>query len=318
MYDSVVTGSAGFIGSHLVDRLVERGDRVLGIDSFDDYYARPAKRANLESALASPRFTLWERDLRTVRLGARLDRDTVVYHLAGQPGVRGSWGSRFARYVENNILASQHLFEDLARARRKNRLVYASSSSVYGVQPEGPMSETALPHPISPYGMTKLAVEHLAEAYRGSNALPITSLRFFSVYGPRQRPDMAFHLFFRAVARGRSIDVNGDGRQRRDFTFVGDIVDGVVAAGERPVESAILNLGAGRPVPLATTIRTIGKITGRQPKLRHRPLPAGDPRATWADVRRASRELRYRPRVSLEEGLTRQWEWQRTAPGGIS
>ena len=313
-----MTGSAGFIGSHLTDRLLEQGDRVLGIDSFDSYYGRRQKLSNLSEAFAHPRFTLVRGDLKTLRWGRHLSRGTRVYHLAAQPGVRGSWGENFHRYVENNILATQSVFETVAAAGWRNRIVYASSSSIYGEQPAGAMPEAARPNPISPYGMTKLAGEHLARAYAEAYQLPIVSARFFTVYGPRQRPDMAFHRFFGAAMARRPIEVFGTGRQLRDFTYVSDIVDGVVRAAESNTAEPVLNLGRGSPVRLSEAVRGIAEVTGRKLKIVRRALPAGDPSATWADTRLARREIGYRPRVRLPEGLGRQWEWQKRLRGGSS
>ena len=310
LFDSVVTGSAGFIGSALVDRLLASGERVLGIDSFDPYYSRRAKSANLAGARSNPRFRQETRDLVRCSLRRNLDRETVVYHLAGQPGVQASWGNAFGRYVRNNVVATQRLFEEVARAGFKNRIIYASSSSIYGEQPAGKMGESAVPHPVSPYGVTKLAGEHLAGVYRVAQGLPITSLRFFSVYGPRQRPDLAFYQFFDAVRADRPIGVLGTGEQRRDFTYIDDIIEGVMRAARAHPRSSVLNLGAGRPTRILDAISDIGHIVGREPRLRHRPLPPGDPPLTWADIRRAREEIGYRPRVLLREGLRRQWEWQ--------
>ncbi len=309
VYDSVVTGAAGFIGSHLAERLVDRGDRVLGIDSFDSYYPRRAKLRNLAHLTGSPRFELRRADLRRIRLERHLAPGTTVYHLAGQPGVRGSWGSRFDQYADNNILATQALLEGLARAGGRNRLVYGSSSSIYGVQPSGAMGEEAVPNPISPYGMTKLAAEHLGRAYARAHSLPFVALRFFTVYGPRQRPDMAFHRFFRAARAGRPLQLFGTGRQLRDFTYVSDTVDGLVRAGAPGGPVGTFNLGRGSPVRLMAAMREIQRIVGSEVPLERGPRPAGDPDVTWADIRRATKAFGYRPRVELAEGLRHQWAW---------
>jgi nucleoside-diphosphate-sugar epimerase len=309
VHDSLVTGCAGFIGSHLVERLIDRGDRVVGIDSFDDYYAPEAKRRNLAQVAHHPRFTLLEGNVRELPLRHYLHSGILVCHLAAQPGVRGSWGKDFHRYVENNVLATQMLLEAVKEAKADARFIYASSSSIYGEAPGGPTSEDTLPRPISPYGMTKLAGEHLTRLYGRVGGLTTVSLRFFTVYGPRQRPDMAFHRFFRAVLDGRPIEVYGDGRQLRDFTFVGDIVEGILAASEADGTSEVYNLGGGDPVPLETAIRYVGKAAGKAPQIQSLPVQAGDPQATWADIRRARRALHFRPRVSLREGLERQWQW---------
>lgn len=320
MYDVVVTGCAGFIGSTLCERLVNRGDRVLGIDSFDDYYSPKAKRRNLVSLADHPKFTLLQGNLRELPLRRRLHRGIRIIHLAAQPGVRGSWGKKFHRYVENNVYATQSILETLKLAAVPARFVYASSSSIYGEAPGGPAAEDCLPRPISPYGMTKLAGEHLTRLYSRTGSLSSVCLRFFTVYGPRQRPDMAFHKFFRAVQDGQPIQVYGNGRQMRDFTFVDDIVDGVLAAAETSGKGEVFNLGGGAPVPLEKAIQYVGEAAGQRPTIRRAPPQAGDPQATWADIRRARRLLRFRPRVSLREGLKRQWQWQSSeaahGPGG--
>jgi UDP-glucuronate 4-epimerase len=316
LFDSLVTGTAGFIGSHLTEALLERGDRVLGVDSFDPYYDRRLKRRNLKTALANPRFRFVEADLLKFPLEKHLNRGSRIYHLAGQPGVRGSWGEEFHRYARNNILATQAVYEAASRSGKKVRVVYASSSSIYGDQPSGAMSEGALPNPISPYGVTKLAGEHLGRLYAKAKGLSVTSLRFFTVYGPRQRPDMAFNRFIAAVTRGQSIDIYGDGRQLRDFTYVSDIVAGILAAGTVDSPSTIYNLGGSSPVPLGDAVRTLAKVCDLPVRISRRPLPLGDPRATWADTRRAHRELGFRARVRLPEGLAAQLAWQVGTPRG--
>jgi len=312
--DSVVTGAAGFIGSQLAESLLERGDRVVGIDSFDPFYAARTKRRNLETALGNPRYRFIRADLLGYRLDRLLADGPVVYHLAAQAGVRGSWGKRFSGYARNNLLATQAVFESSVRSHRPARVVYASSSSVYGDQPPGASDEDALPNPVSPYGVTKLAAEHLGRTYAKSYGLTVTALRFFTVYGPRQRPDMAFNRFIEAIRRGRAIEVYGRGRQLRDFTFVSDIVAGLVAAGEVRDPSPVYNLGGGSPVTLSEALRTLSKVSGHTLLMHHRPLPPGDAKATWADIRRARKELGFRPRVKLREGLAAQWAAQTGTP----
>jgi nucleoside-diphosphate-sugar epimerase len=311
MYDAVVTGCAGFIGSHVAEGLIDRGDRVLGIDSFDDYYAGAMKEANLARLAPNDNFTLVRGDVRTLPLAKYFDRGTTIFHLAAQPGVRGSWGSNFSRYVENNILATQALLEARVGAGGSGRFVYASSSSVYGEPQSGAVTEESPTRPISPYGMTKLAGENLVRLYGRTRGLSSVSLRFFTVFGPRQRPDMAFHKFFRAVESDQPIEVYGDGRQLRDFTFVGDIVSGILAASSSDAPEEVFNLGGGSPVELMTAIQNLGEVAGAEPHVEHQKAQVGDPRVTWADISQAHRVLGFRPRVSLREGLERQWEWQR-------
>ena len=264
---TVVTGCAGFIGSHLCDRLLADGKVVVGIDSFEDYYPRAQKEANLAVARSDPRFTLCDADIldladerRTAgrsRLEDLLEGADCVYHLAAQAGVRASWGSSFDVYARNNVLATQRLLEACVAAGVP-KVIYASSSSIYGDQDVLPLVETARPEPRSPYGVTKLAGEHLCGLYHANRGLDTTALRFFTVYGPRQRPDMAFHKFIRALLEGREIVIYGDGTQTRDFTYIEDIVDGLVRAREAP-GGAVMNLGGGNRVSLSEAIKRLGR-----------------------------------------------------------
>ncbi len=315
----VVTGAAGFIGSRLVRRLLAEGQSVVGIDSFDDYYARAAKERNLTEVRRNPNFRLVERDLLGFDPSTVWEPGCRIFHLAAQPGVRGSWGAHFERYLRNNVLVTQRLLEASVRVR-PTRFVYASSSSIYGEQPAGPTPETATPNPISPYGVTKLAGEHLVGLYARAHDLSAASLRFFTVYGPGQRPDMAFHRFIEAVRLGKAITLYGDGRQTRDFTFVDDIVDGVLAAGQTEKADGAINLGGGTPAGLSEVLRILGELAGHPVETQSGDAPPGDPRATWADTRRARELLHFQPRVSLADGLRRQWAWQTSAdamaPGG--
>src|SRR5436189_389571 len=252
----VVTGAAGFIGSHLCERRLGDGHEVIGIDSFSDYYERGRKEQNLETLRRDGRFTLEELDLVAAHLSKPLRGAKVVFHLAGQPGVRPSWGGHFDRYVQDNIVATQRLLEAL-REVAVERLVFASSSSVYGDAEMFPTKETALPRPVSPYGMTKLAAEHLTFVYLRNFGIPATSLRYFTVYGPRQRPDMAFARFMDALAEGHEIETYGDGEQTRAFTFVSDAVDGTVKAASADVVGQIVNLGGGSRVTINRVLATL-------------------------------------------------------------
>lgn len=312
-----MTGAAGFIGSHLVEHLLDRGTRVVGIDDFDAYYPAAMKRSNLARVRDHRSFTLLRRDLLHVDLRPLVRPGTAIFHLAGQPGVRPSWGRPFDRYVRNNIRVTQHLLE-MARRVHPARFVYASSSSIYGAQPERPLPETTLPRPISPYGVTKLAAEHLVRVYRAAYGLPAVSLRFFTVFGSRQRPDMAFHRFFEAALRRRPIVVFGDGSQKRDFTHVSDIVRGLAASADPAAPGEVYNLGGGSPATLSESLRRIQEVSGIELNLGRKPLPVGDPPSTWADTRRAAMDLGFRPQVSLREGLEEQWAWHsdRARPGG--
>src|SRR5438128_4366054 len=304
----VVTGAAGFIGSHLCERLLADGHEVIGIDSFSDYYERGRKEQNLETLRRDGRFTLEELDLVAADLSKPLRGAKVVYHLAGQPGVRPSWGGHFDRYVQDNIVATQRLLEAL-REVAVERLAFASSSSVYGDAEMFPTKETALPRPVSPYGMTKLAAEHLAFVYSRNFGVPTTSLRYFTVYGPRQRPDMAFSRFMEAMAENQEIEIFGDGEQTREFTYVSDAVDGTIKAASADVVGQIINLGGGSRVSVNRVLDTLEDISGIKPRRRHLPAAPGEPRHTGASINLARERLGWEPRVSLRDGLTKQWEW---------
>src|SRR5437588_10952735 len=308
----VVTGAAGFIGSHLCERLLADGHEVVGIDSFSDFYARERKDENLRRARAHPAFTLEMADLVDADLRRILDGSTVVFHLAGQTGVRPSWGGHFDRYVHDNIVATQRLLESL-RETPVQRLVFASSSSVYGDAERFPTKETALPRPVSPYGMTKLAAEHLTFVYMRNFGIPATSLRYFTVYGPRQRPDMAFCRFMEALVEEQEIEIFGDGEQTREFTYVSEAVDGTVKAASADVVGQIINLGGGSRVTVNRVLDTLEDISRIKVRRRHLPAAAGDPRHTGASINLARERLGWEPRVSLREGLARQWGWFREA-----
>jgi nucleoside-diphosphate-sugar epimerase len=304
----VVTGAAGFIGSHLCERLLADGHEVVGIDSFADNYARPRKEKNLEVAVEHPSFVFEELDLvhsyvRKVLRGAK-----VVFHLAGQPGVHPSWGDHFDRYVQDNIVATQRVLEAL-RSVEIDRFVFASSSSVYGDAEMFPTRETALPRPVSPYGMTKLAAEHLAFVYMRNFGVPVTSLRYFAVYGPRQRPDAAFFRFMEALVDNKEIEIFGDGEQTREFTYVSDAVDATVKAASADAVGLIINLGGGSRVTVNRVLATLEEISGIHARRQFLPAAPGDPKHTGASINVARERLGWEPRVSLREGLTRQWRW---------
>jgi nucleoside-diphosphate-sugar epimerase len=306
---ALVTGVAGFIGSHLGERLVALGHEVVGVDRFSDYYPRDAKEKNLADLRRLPAFSLVEADLADADLDRLLEGVDVVFHQAAQAGVRASWGTSFESYVRDNVLGTQRLLE-AARARGVKKVVCASSSSVYGDRAELPMRETGLPRPFSPYGVTKLAAEHLAELYRQNFGVPTVSLRYFTVYGPRQRPDMGFYKFIEAMLDRRPIGVFGDGEQTRDFTFVADAVEANVRAMADGVVG-VFNIGGGSRVTLREVFETLGGIVGAPPVLDRRPAEAGDVRHTWADTSAARAALGYAPAVGLEEGLAAQVAWHR-------
>jgi UDP-glucose 4-epimerase len=307
----IVTGAAGFIGSHLSEALVDQGFRVTGIDRFSDFYPRGRKLANVSALRKSTRFRLVEADLASVSLEKHLKDAEYVFHLAAQPGVRTSWGSAFTVYVNDNVLATQRLLE-AAKSSEIKRLILASSSSVYGDSERFPTPEDAIPRPISPYGVTKLAAENLCSTYFKNYGVETVSLRYFTVYGPRQRPDMAFSRFIIQALKNRPIQVFGDGDQIRDFTFVDDIVQGTISAMERGTPGTVLNLGGGSPRKLSDVIDLIAKLVGRECKIEHKPPQRGDIRKTSADISRARAELGYSPKTDIEKGLRAEVDWYRT------
>jgi len=324
----LVTGTAGFIGSTLAEALLAQGHEVVGIDCFTGYYSRSIKEANLSRLLNQEEFSFLECDLLETdlvavlaggkRFRAALARSLVgkaseppvdyIFHLAAQAGVRASWGNSFEIYTRNNILATQRLLE-AARQVRPRKFVYASSSSIYGDAECCPTFETLTPRPVSPYGVSKLAAEHLCFLYNRNYGIPAAALRYFTVYGPRQRPDMAFHRFIRAIEQGQEIEVYGDGEQTRDFTFVEDAVRGTIAAAFADCAGEVFNLGGGSPVTVNEIIATIESVLGERAKVRHLPEQKGDVRHTSADTSKAKTILAYEPQVGLQEGLSREATW---------
>jgi UDP-glucose 4-epimerase len=304
----VVTGAAGFIGSRLAARLLAAGHSVAGVDCFTDYYPRPIKEGNLAPLRTSPSFLFLPEDLNVMDLDRLLDGADAVFHFAAQAGVRASWGTSFEAYLAHNIRATQRLLE-AARGRSLRRFVFASSSSVYGATPDLPMRETSPVHPLSPYGVTKLSAEHLCLLYHRNYGLPALALRFFTVYGPGQRPDMAFHRFFLAMAGDREITVYGDGGQTRDFTYVDDIVAASVAALERGRPGEVYNVGGGHRERLADVIRIMEEVAGRKARVVHLEAQKGDVPDTLAEIGKARAELGYAPRTALPDGLREEWTW---------
>jgi nucleoside-diphosphate-sugar epimerase len=306
---ALVTGCAGFIGSTLVERLLADGAEVIGIDAFTDYYPRPAKERNLGAARQHPRFEFIEASLKDVDLRARMHDRTHLFHLAAQAGVRKSWGRDFTVYSINNIEATQLLLEAAKTAPALERLVYSSSSSVYGDRVPMPMREDALPEPVSPYGVSKLAAEQLCYLYFANFGVPTVSLRYFTVYGPRQRPDMAFHKFLRAAIADEPITLYGDGDQTRDFTFVADAVNANILAATRGIAGRVYNIGGGSRVSINDVLHMVERVAGRRPRITIDPVQKGDMRHTYADTSRAHTELGYAPTVGLEAGLAAEYQW---------
>jgi len=314
---ALVTGCAGFIGSHLSAALLDKGAAVVGVDSFTDYYPRAFKERNLEENKLREGFRFAETAIQTADLPALLDGVTHVFHLAAQAGVRKSWGQDFQTYTVNNVEATQRLLEACVD-RPIERFVHASSSSVYGDRVAIPMREDALPQPVSPYGVTKMAAEQLGYLYHVNYGVPVVAMRYFTVYGPRQRPDMAFHRFIKAALADEPIQLYGDGGQTRDFTFVADAVAATVAAGERGVNGRSYNIGGGSRVSMNDVIAIIEKIAGRSLKITREGAQKGDMRDTYADTTLARQDLGFTPKVSLEEGIQAEYRWLSMLPVSTS
>lgn len=310
---ALVTGAAGFIGSHLTSALLDRGAEVTGIDSFTDYYPRFIKEANLAVNAGRPGFRVIEGSLQHADLAALLEGKTHVFHLAAQAGVRKSWGADFRVYTDNNVDATQRLLEACV-GRPLHRFVYASSSSVYGDNVSIPMREDAVPLPVSPYGVTKLAAEQLCYLYFVNHKVPATSVRYFTVYGPRQRPDMAFHRFLKAALRGDPVTLYGDGEQTRDFTYVTDAVAATMAAGDKGVPGRAYNIGGGSRVSVNQLFGLIERLAGKPLNIRREPAQKGDMRDTFADSTLARQDLGFAPQVTLEQGLEAEYRWLASTP----
>ena len=301
---TLVTGCAGFIGSHLVDKLLEQGYEVIGMDCFTDYYSREIKEANISNALKNKNFKFIEEDILNMNEYPEVD---YVFHLAAQAGVRASWGKSFEIYTRNNVQATQKLLE-FYKERKIKKFVYASSSSVYG-DAKLPMKEDSLLKPISPYGVTKLAGENLCYLYWKNYGVPTVSLRYFTVYGPRQRPDMAIHKSVKAIFKGDEIIVFGDGTQTRDFTYVDDAAEANILAAESNSVGETFNIGGGSRISVNELIKIMEDIIGKKVRRKNVEKQKGDVRDTLADVSKAKTELRWMPKVKIEEGLKRFVDW---------
>ena len=300
---ALVTGCAGFIGSHLTERLLRDGFDVIGIDCFTDYYSRTYKDKNIKKALENERFNLIEQDIASIDVFPAVD---YVFHQAAQAGVRKSWGGDFEVYTRDNILATQRLLEYYKDCKIK-KFVYASSSSVYG-DCELPMKETRMLKPVSPYGVTKLAAENLCYLYYTNYGVPTASLRYFTVYGPRQRPDMAIHIFIRAILDGAEITVYGDGEQTRDFTFVDDVVEANMLAAMSGSQGEVFNVGGGTRISVNKLIKVMENVTGGRAVVRYIEKQRGDVKDTLADADKIGK-LGWKPRVGIEEGVRRFARW---------
>lgn len=306
---ALVTGCAGFVGSHLTESLLSDGHDVVGVDCFNDNYARQQKLDNLRAGQDWDAFQFVPIDLARGDLDDLIAEVDTVFHLAAEPGVRTSWGARFETYVRNNVSATHHVLEALARHPGR-RLVYASSSSIYGQAEKMPTREDTLPAPYSPYGVTKLTAEHLCAVYHANHGVETVTLRYFTVYGPRQRPDMAFNRFCRAVLTGDPVVLFGDGNQSRDFTYVADTVAATRAAANRSVAAGgVYNIGGGAQVTVNDVLETLEDLAGRPVPLTRARRESGDVRHTGADASRARAELRFCPQWSVRDGLEAELRW---------
>jgi nucleoside-diphosphate-sugar epimerase len=303
----LVTGAAGFIGSHLCEALLAEGHQVLGIDAFTDNYDPARKRANLALYAGHPHFSFLENNLLSLDLAQVVGKADWIFHLAARPGVRTSWGEDFSIYCEQNVLATQRLLETCLKLKPK-KVVFASSSSIYGDARRLPVKETSPQKPISPYGATKLMGEHLCRIYRTNYRVPVCALRYFTVYGPRQRSDMAFDLWISALLSGRPLPIFGDGKQIRDFTFVSDAVAATIAAAKSGKPGEAYNIAGGSQVSVKEVVALLEQITGRAAQVSWEEKPKGDARHTWADITLAKTRLGYSPKVDLLPGLTAQVE----------
>ena len=306
-----VTGAAGFIGSRIASKLVEQGHQVIGIDCFTDYYARDLKQMNLQGVGSAENFTFHDVNLLDFDFAGALSAGDVVFHLAAQPGVRASWGKEFEIYTTQNVLATQRVLEQIKDVGLR-RFIYAGSSSVYGDVNTFPMREDDHPRPVSPYGVTKLAAEHLCMLYFNNFGVPAVSLRYFTVFGPGQRPDMAFHRFCKALITDAPMPVFGNGKQTRDFTFVDDIVAGSIGAIGGDCSGQVINLGGGSRISLEECISILESISGKAARIDRSGMVKGDVRHTAADISKAKDLLGYDPQVPVEQGLEAEFKWMQT------
>ena len=307
----LVTGVAGFIGSHLAERLIKEGHKVIGVDCFTDYYPREIKESNIKKLRGDSAFDFHDADILEIDLENVLSNIDVVFHEAAQAGVRASWGANFKIYTENNVRATQRLLEAAKTARLK-KFIFASSSSIYGDAESYPTHEEMKPMPISPYGVTKLAAEHLCYLYYKNYGIPTISLRYFTVYGSRQRPDMAFHKFIKAILNNEEILGFGDGKQTRDFTYIDDIIDANISAMHTQVVGEVFNIGGGSRIIVNDTISIIERVCEKRAKKKYVEKQKGDVIHTAADISKAKELLGYEPKFDVEKGIANEVAWLRT------
>lgn len=308
MKTAVVTGVAGFIGSHLAEKLLENKIKVIGIDSFTNYYSKKIKKNNLINCLKNENFCFIQNNLMKIKLEPILKKTDYIFHHAAQPGVRSSWGIEFNTYVKNNILATQKLLEISKNVKSIKKIVIASSSSVYGNQ-KGIMSENSITKPESPYGATKLASENLGMIYHSNYNLPVICLRYFTVYGPRQRPDMAFTKFLLAAIRNKSLTIFGNGNQTRDFTFIDDIINANVLAMNSKTNGEIINIGGGHVISVNDILEIIENITSKKLKILYLENQKGDVKHTKASILKARKKLKYKPKTKIQKGIKSEYEY---------
>ena len=304
----IVTGAAGFIGSTLSEKLIEQGFYVIGIDSLNNNYSIKLKQSNLAGLLNNKNFEFVNSNIIDIDFSNKYSDIEAVFHQAATAGVRSSWGTNFREYTENNILATQHLLESFKDSRLK-KFIYASSSSVYGNSDTFPLKISTLTKPVSPYGVTKLAAENLVNSYYVNYGLPTVSLRYFTVYGPRQRPDMAFHIFLKSAIKNNQIDIFGNGEQIRDFTYIDDVVNANMLSLEFGVDGGIYNIGGGNNISINETLKLIESITNKSLNINYKDTQKGDVKQTQADISESRIQLRYEPGFDIKTGLENEYEW---------
>ncbi|HSG29968.1 MAG TPA: NAD-dependent epimerase/dehydratase family protein [Thermodesulfobacteriota bacterium] len=304
----IVTGAAGFIGSTLTEKLISQGFSVIGIDSVNDNYDVKIKNSNISGLLKNKNFKFINSNILDIDFGGKYSEIQAIFHQAATAGVRSSWGKNFRDYTENNIMATQHLLESFKDSGLK-KFIYASSSSVYGNADEMPLRISTLTKPVSPYGVTKLAGENLVNTYHANYGLPTVSLRYFTVYGPRQRPDMAFHIFMKSALQNKQIDIYGDGEQIRDFTYIDDVVNANMLALDNGKNGSIYNIGGGSNISINKVLELIEHISGNKLDINYQQTQKGDVRQTQADISLSKKELKYVPGFDIKTGLKNEYEW---------